>query len=138
MSRFDRNKISCDLSNNAYSKQIKVVNKSFKSSGVISVNGQDGEVILNYIDQLEKGIPEGVAPLNSEGIIDEQYLPPISGDNFKTINGESILGSGNIEVGNNLTFENGLREDNGVVKLGLDLNTYGTTDDGILTEDLYL
>src|SRR5690606_7859938 len=34
--------------------------------------------------------------------------------------------------------ENGLREDNGVVKLGLDLNTYGTTDDGILTEDLYL
>lgn len=137
MSRFDRNKVSYDLSNNAYSKQIKVVNKSFKSSGVISVNGQDGEVILNYIDQLEKGIPEGVAPLNSEGVIDEQYLPPISSDNFKTINGESILGSGDIEVGSNLTFENGLREENDVVKLGLDTSD-PTFTKGILTEDTFI
>lgn len=33
-----------------------------------------------------------------------------------------------------IAFENGLREDNGTVKLGLDLSTVGTTNEGILTE----
>lgn len=37
-----------------------------------------------------------------------------------------------------LTFENGLREDGGVVKLGLDISTAGTTNNGLLTEDTYL
>lgn len=37
-----------------------------------------------------------------------------------------------------LTFENGLREDSGVVKLGLDLTTVGTTNEGLLTESTYL
>src|SRR5690606_20048681 len=36
------------------------------------------------------------------------------------------------------TFENGLREDSGVVKLGLDLTTVGTTNEGLLTESTYL
>src|SRR5690606_4477272 len=37
-----------------------------------------------------------------------------------------------------LTFENGLREDGGVVKMGLDVSTLGTTNEGLLTEPTVL
>lgn len=51
-------------------------------------------------------------------------------------NDAGYITSGDLPVP--LTFENGLREDNGVVKLGLDLTTAGTTNKGLLTEQTSL
>src|SRR5690606_29561899 len=49
------------------------------SSVVTSINNQTGAVTLDFVDQSEKGAIGGVAPLNDEGVIPEEFLPPISG-----------------------------------------------------------
>lgn len=54
MSRFDRNKVSYDLNNSSYNKQIKVVNKNFKSNGSAEpVNSQDRGVVVKFNQLLE-------------------------------------------------------------------------------------
>lgn len=93
----NNNRVQFDLTDNVYSKQIKIVNDNYKSDGVISVNGKKGEVVLNYIDQAEKGKPLGVVPLNEDGYIDNKFIH---------------------DVTPNLTFENGISEKDGVVRLG--------------------
>jgi len=82
-------------------------------SAVTSVNGETGAVVLNFIDQNEKGAPNGVPYLDEDGIILSQFLPSSP---------------------DSLTFENGLRKSEGVVKLGLD----PATNTGALTEKLLL
>lgn len=48
--------------------------------------------LQEHVDNI-KGRPNGLATLNQEGQLDENQLPP-----FKTINGQSVQGSGNIEI----------------------------------------
>lgn len=91
--------ISIDLDNNGGIAS-KVANKlKFKGAVTAEYDGsQEVEVTIpqagsdsSYLDKIGK--PNGIAGLDSDGKVPESQLP-----SHKTINGQSILGKGNIEL----------------------------------------
>lgn len=74
-------------------------------TGVLLDGGEAAFVLLT-----EKGEPDGVATLDSTGNVPSTQLGNYTELDFKTINGDSIFGSGNIElvtdVASTITFTN--------------------------------
>lgn len=116
--------VEIDLSNyytkaETYNKQeIETKIAQVGGSSVTSVNGQTGDVILNYVDvsvynqhlgdidtlwAVSDSLQENYNELNSyvgdvEALLLGTQDKLVSGTNIKTINGESVLGEGNIVI----------------------------------------
>lgn len=95
----------------------------------------------------EKLVHDKLVELSSDisQLLDEKQDRLISGDNIKTINNQSLLGSGNIEVsgGGMITVDDALSDtsenpvQNKVIKAALDTKgTYSKPENGIPTSDL--
>lgn len=73
------------------------------TGAVESVNGKTGVVVLNKAD-IELGNVDNTSDLDkpistaTQLALDEKQDLLVSGENIKTINGESILGSGNLTI----------------------------------------
>lgn len=102
--------VEIDLSNyytkaETYNKQeIETKIAQVGVSSVKSVNGQTGDVVLEYVDyyQYEQheeafyGLSENV--IEMENLLQGKQDKLVSGTNIKTINGLSVLGEGNIVI----------------------------------------
>lgn len=110
--------VEIDLSNYYTKQEIETKIAQAGVSSVKSVNGQTGDVVLNYVDIKEYNLHSSVFNQYADDVdvlkddflvLDEnmtyvldtlQYKQDtlVSGTNIKTINGQSVLGEGNIDI----------------------------------------
>ena len=101
---------------------------------------RDGGDMYGNINMGDKKITSTTAPFASADLTNKAFVDAsiatkqstlVSGTNIKTVNGSSLLGSGDITIsggGSSNTFENGLTQTGSVVKLG------GTLEEDISIE----